>query len=174
MKRVKPLSNIRIFVHNTYVGTFPVDLDWGENYIVRSAMDFLSGEEFLQDLQGKLDVHEETVTFTERKKMMTQKKQTRIIYLCPICDVELIQYDGSGVRRTGVSLYCANKQCGESEVYGFGRDVEHAYRLITEKYKKSSTPNIQNTQEAPKPVEEPKITYYGKIELDKDSKLSYE
>lgn len=173
MKHKKPMAQIRLFVHNDYKGTFPVDLDWGKKWIISYSMDFLDEEDFvnLENLEGKFYPDEEKVVFTlKEKNMMTQRKQEVVKYPCPICKVELRQYEGSGIRRAGFSLYCSNIGCAVEEVTGYGRDLDHAYKIILDKFK-----NFPEQDAPPQIKEEVKTAIlYGKAILDKDSKLCYD
>jgi hypothetical protein len=63
-----------------------------------------------------------------------------MIYKCPICNEELVQYFGNGFREhdgdpdAGVFLNCNNLKCSAQEVRGHGNNVKIAYEVILQKF----------------------------------------
>ena len=63
-----------------------------------------------------------------------------MIYKCPICNEELTEYYGNGIRehdgdpKVGVFLACGNMKCTAQEVKGHGNNVKIAYDVILQKY----------------------------------------
>ena len=192
-KKKSPMVEVDIYVRNDYVTTMAVNLDWGVNYIVKSAKDFLSPEDYYLDaFAGEFDrkllkvVFELKANIEARKKMTHQvKKIENVKYPCPVCQMELKQSDGSGVRTTGKTLYCANLECPVEEIHGYGEDLEHAYKIITDKFKsgnkEDSKPieqSLEETKETRVIEEKEEIIYAnykdGKVVFDEGSKLCYD
>lgn len=61
---------------------------------------------------------------------------TKTNYHCPLCNSEMVSFPGSVMRKDGVTLWCESKNCSAAEVFGYGKNLEMAYKVITDKYKK--------------------------------------
>lgn len=63
------------------------------------------------------------------------------VFNCPLCSTLLVETVGNQIHpndpKFGVGLKCPALACPSEEVYGHGKNVEDAYEVVLDKYKKA-------------------------------------